>query len=579
MRPLRAASASFALNTGRRILVRVFVDRDQNGVFSNGDRGVSVEEVAVEDAAGNRVGDGPARNGLADFTGLKPGVYTVWVDTLGLPAGYVNDSATEQTVDLERSRHVVLHYPVRPLRNIGGTVFLDMPFNGHLTDRDQPAANVVVTLSDGQQRLTDANGRFLFRNLAEGAFEVRVIGAQRDPVVHMHNGPADVLDLRILVTDHAAIKRALAGDPLVPEEEPDDDEGGFGLPEPPAVVEVVLPDLMAILIDPPAAFLTSGQSASLTPIGLWSNEERIRIEDPVSWSSSNPEVASVNADGRVTAVAFGFTEITAERAGVRSPAVLVEVADVPLVGLQLDTPMLRLNPGDTETLTATALFVDGRIADVSRDVRWRSEDEAVAEVSEDGRVRAAGRGETRVFADFWDMTAFPTTVVVAPPPVALAVVQVPKVLLAGRKAAVKAVAEYADGSRADVTSFAQWTSSDPRVLEVGQDGVLAALAPGSATVTAGWQGVTAEEAGIEAVAGPVAGMQRRPHPSSVLERPCRCDSSRQSQTVAPSTSRARSSGPSWTRRSHRLTRRACSPGSHGGGRTWKRAGRVLTAPR
>ncbi|MBW2258519.1 MAG: hypothetical protein JRI25_28555, partial [Deltaproteobacteria bacterium] len=49
VQPLRPAFTSFGLNTGRRILVRVFVDRDQNGILSNGDRGVSAGAVVVED--------------------------------------------------------------------------------------------------------------------------------------------------------------------------------------------------------------------------------------------------------------------------------------------------------------------------------------------------------------------------------------------------------------------------------------------------------------------------------------------------------------------------------------------------
>jgi len=506
VRPLRAAPASFALSTGRRILVRVFVDRDGNGMFSNGDRGVPAEAVTVRDADGEVVHTGPVLDGLADLTGLKAGIYTVSLDSSGLPAGYVGEAESEQSVDLERARHVVVHFPVRPLRNIGGTVFLDMPFNGNLTDRDQPAANVVVTLSDGQQRLTDANGRFLFRDLAEGTFEVRVVGA-RSPVVRLPDAPTDVLDLRILISDHSAIERALAGDPLVPEESPGAEDRGFGLPEPPAVVETTAPELEGIRLDPAALFLTPGQSATLTPIGRWSNDEQARLEDTVSWNSSNPGVASVDADGRVTGQKFGFAEIGAERSGIASPPVLVEVTDLPLVGLQLDTPLLRINPGETRALTATGLFVDGRIAELSHDVRWRSEDEAVAEVSPDGRVRAVGRGETRVFADFWGMTAFPTTVVVAPPPSALIAVSMPAALLVGSDARVKALADYGDGTRVDVTSFVEWTSNHPGVLAVGRDGVLTGIAPGSVVVAARWQGVTSGPATVEVVAGPVVGLQ------------------------------------------------------------------------
>ncbi|MBW2255141.1 MAG: hypothetical protein JRI25_11145, partial [Deltaproteobacteria bacterium] len=56
--PLRAATASFALNTGGRILARVFVDRDENGTFSNGDRGLTVHRLWVVNASGMGISDG-----------------------------------------------------------------------------------------------------------------------------------------------------------------------------------------------------------------------------------------------------------------------------------------------------------------------------------------------------------------------------------------------------------------------------------------------------------------------------------------------------------------------------------------
>ncbi|MBW2257243.1 MAG: hypothetical protein JRI25_21980, partial [Deltaproteobacteria bacterium] len=85
------------------------------------------------------------------------------------------------------------------------------------------------TLSDGRQQRTNAQGRFLFRNLPEGVFEVQVAGARGVPAVHMENGPRDVLDLRLLVTDPDAIERALS--PGL-EEEP-----GITVPRPPMIQE------------------------------------------------------------------------------------------------------------------------------------------------------------------------------------------------------------------------------------------------------------------------------------------------------------------------------------------------------
>jgi hypothetical protein len=401
VRPLRSSTVDFALNSGRRILVRVFVDRDGNGVFSNGDRGIPAGAVLIRDAAEALVTTARAREGFADIGGLQPGFYSVTVDPLRIPVGYSIEIPTDKAADLERARTAIIDVPVRPLRAIGGTVYLDTARDGTVNGRDLPAADVAVTMSDGQQRLTDGQGRFLFRDLPEGRFEVEVLGATEVPEVRMENGPRDVLDLRILITDPNAIDRVLQGDSLLPD---------AGLPEQPTIIEEIVPELTDLRVEPMAAYLVPGETIKLRAPGTWSDGAP-RQPESLTWSSSNPDVAEVDEAGIVTAHKFGFAEITT-RAAAHSATMTVEVADLPLVGLELDPAEVALAPGEAVRLRVRAIYVDGRITDVSGDVRLRSEDESVAVVTSGGMVFATGPGETRVFAEFQGVTAFPTIVVV-----------------------------------------------------------------------------------------------------------------------------------------------------------------------
>jgi hypothetical protein len=193
------AAVSFGMNSGRRILVRVFDDRNGDKTFSGGELIVPASTVTLLDKAGEILGTHSALRGVTDFSALRPGEYTISVDPMGIPTGYTFEAVLKQSADLERNEYVVLDFPLHVLRTIGGMVFLDTCPDRRITGCDEPAANVTVTLSDGQQHVTDSNGRFLFRNLDKGNFEVRVEGAQQIPLVRLGDHPVQKLDLRILI--------------------------------------------------------------------------------------------------------------------------------------------------------------------------------------------------------------------------------------------------------------------------------------------------------------------------------------------------------------------------------------------
>jgi hypothetical protein len=60
----------------------------------------------------------------------------------------------------------------------------------------------------------------------------------------------------------------------------------------------------------------------------------------------------------------------------------------------------------------------------------------------------------------------------------------------GQQAQYTAIANMSDGSSPNVTSQAQWTSTNPSVATVGGNGVVTAVAQGTTTITATYQGQT-----------------------------------------------------------------------------------------
>ena len=118
-------------------------------------------------------------------------------------------------------------------------------------------------------------------------------------------------------------------------------------------------------------------------------------DEPVTWSSSDPEVATVSENGLVTAVAAGSTWITA-RIGREEAVCSVKVTDdqVAVTSILLNKTSLSLNEGETFQLTAT-VYPDNA---TDKTVTWSSSNTAVAAVGNNGLVVAISEGTATITA-------------------------------------------------------------------------------------------------------------------------------------------------------------------------------------
>ena len=143
---------------------------------------------------------------------------------------------------------------------------------------------------------------------------------------------------------------------------------------------------------------------------------------PVSWSSSNPEFATVDANGLVTAVASGTTQITATSGGVSTSRPVFVVLAPPAARIELNISEATLTSiGQSLQLDALVYDIDG-VAIPGAMVSWSSSHPEVATVSEIGLVSAVANGTTLVTATSGGVSTFATIHVViegtVPPPVA-----------------------------------------------------------------------------------------------------------------------------------------------------------------
>ena len=166
-----------------------------------------------------------------------------------------------------------------------------------------------------------------------------------------------------------------------------------------ATVTVTVP-VTTVTVAPATSDLLVDETVQLTGTTLGPGNED--LGRTIMWSSSGEAVATVDANGLVTAVGIGTATITATSDGVSGTATVNVTDPVTTVTVvaqgaapEDDSPILTV--AGTVQLEATATRASG--ADASGDpTTWMSSDEAVATVDDMGLVTAVASGMATITA-------------------------------------------------------------------------------------------------------------------------------------------------------------------------------------
>lgn len=126
----------------------------------------------------------------------------------------------------------------------------------------------------------------------------------------------------------------------------------------------------------------------------------------ITWVSSDPEVASIDANGIVNLLSRGSTTITASGYSLTSNFINITVragADEPAL-ISFGTVNPTLPVGESLQLQATILNGNGEVLE-GPSVTWSSSDEAVFSVNESGLVSALAEGAATISATVDDVSA------------------------------------------------------------------------------------------------------------------------------------------------------------------------------
>ena len=212
-------------------------------------------------------------------------------------------------------------------------------------------------------------------------------------------------------------------------------------------------------------------------------------EAGVKLTSDSPAV-TVAEDGTLTAAQGGEASITVTSADGPLSDICKVTVIVPLTGIALDQETLALAINGTESAKLTAAPVPAESTEPVDGVAYTSSNESVATVAEDGTVTAVADGEAEITATLGEYTAScKVTVTTAPDGIKFG--KASGSLTVGGSTTLKLYTTPSEAAAPDMSQVT-YASSDEDVAAVDSEGKATAKKAGKATITATYNGLTAE---------------------------------------------------------------------------------------
>lgn len=257
--------------------------------------------------------------------------------------------------------------------------------------------------------------------------------------------------------------------------------------------------LTSLVIPPPASTsLFVGETLQLGATGTFTDKSTQTLTDTVTWSSSNPTVATVTttpADaGLVKALAVGTTTISVSLGTVSATQTLTVTA-ASLASLAVTSAGVNnsLAMGTSMRLIAKGTYTDASTKDLTSQVAWTSSNSAVATIDQNvgtkGRLKSVTIGSTTVTASLEGVTSPGFLVTVSSVTLtSLAITPTAPTLTIGQTSPLTATGTFSNGSTQDVTSDVVWSSGDAAIATVsmstGVEGTVKGNVAGTVTITA-----------------------------------------------------------------------------------------------
>ncbi|MGD2135985.1 MAG: Ig-like domain-containing protein, partial [Gemmatimonadales bacterium] len=355
---------------------------------------------------------------------------------------------------------------------------LGSPVTFTATGTPAPAASMAAVSGDGQEAGAGAALPQPFVVVVQDAYGNAVPSHDVTFTVTAGGGDFDGLATVTVQTDASGQASATltlgstAGDPNTAE------ASSAGLSGSPVTFSATaLVPVATVDVTPSADTLDVGEATTLTATLLDASGDTI-VGRPVSWSSSDDQVAEVDGSGTVQGLAAGDVTITAQSENASGTAAVAVLGSVATIDVTPDPAEMYAE----DTLRLAVSLADAAGHALERTVNWSSTDESIATVDTAGLVTGLWPGTDSIIAEA-EGKADTVELTVLPIPVA-------SVSVFPQELDLYAVNETADltpeardsvGELINTATFS-WASRDVSVATVDQNGQVTAQNTGDTYV-------------------------------------------------------------------------------------------------
>lgn len=239
-----------------------------------------------------------------------------------------------------------------------------------------------------------------------------------------------------------------------------------------------------------------GERIELTTVAKYSDGSEEKNSKEVRWESSDPAVAKVDDSGKLEGLRQGQVRITAQYRDRMTESVTFTVRPaVQLVSLAIHVEKTELKINERIAASVKGTYSDGKVASISKGVKWKSGDTTIAEAGPEGQVVAHRSGKVDITAGYGTVESPPLKLSVvpdAPKLLSLRLYANRSELKVGDAEPLKMTAKYSDGKEVEISRGVSWRNSDKNIAEVSlrAEGraVVIGRSPGRAIIAGTYEG-------------------------------------------------------------------------------------------
>jgi uncharacterized protein YjdB len=241
---------------------------------------------------------------------------------------------------------------------------------------------------------------------------------------------------------------------------------------------VTAEELTELRVRTSSSSIAMGRTVAVTAEGLFTNGKTQLLDNALTWTSSHPDLLSINNDGSGKALGIGNITVTASFGNVSGTAKLT-VTPAELTSLKMTPDASSVVAGRSQQFSLYGLFSDGQTLPVTSDVRWSSSVPSVATIeTSSGLANALTQGAITITAISGNVKAIAYLTVLPPELTGVRITPKNLSLVSGKTQQFVIVGSFTDKTDRPLTSDITWKSSDTSVATINQDGLATSASRG-----------------------------------------------------------------------------------------------------